>query len=71
MGIFSKGAIMAIISEIRGGKLIITADLDESPSPSSSGKTLLAVTSGGFTRTDLKYQNKPLSISVMATIPNK
>jgi len=62
---------MAITSEIKGNKLIITADLAESPSPSSSGKTLLVVNSGGFFRTDLKFKDKPLSISVTATIPNK
>jgi hypothetical protein len=71
MGIFSKGATMAIISEIKGNKLVITADLDESPSPSSSGKTLLVVNSGGFHRTDLKFKDKPVSVSLTATIPNK
>jgi hypothetical protein len=71
MGIFSKGATMAIVTEIKGNKLVVTADLDESPSPSSSGKTLLIVNSGGFNRTDLKYLGKPVSVSITATIPNK
>jgi len=62
---------MSITAKIEGNKLVIVADLDETPSPSSSGKTLLTVNSGGFMKTDLKYQGKPLSISVTATIPNK
>jgi hypothetical protein len=62
---------MAIVTEIKGNKLVVTADLDESPSPSSSGKTLLIVNSGGFNRTDLKYLGKPVSVSITATIPNK
>lgn len=62
---------MAINSRINGSKLIIEADLEETPSPSSSGKTLLIVNSGGFQRTDLKFQGKPVSISLTATIPNR
>lgn len=46
---------MAIIAEIKAGKLIITADMDGNTS-SKSGKSTILASTGGFTGIgDIKY----------------
>lgn len=54
-------------AEIKDGKLIITIDLQK-PRPSSSGKTMIVASTGGFVVTEATVDSKPVSISVNATI---
>lgn len=56
---------------LKGRTLTIVVELDESPEPSSSGKTLIAATTSGFVKTGESYKGKPLSVSLNVTIPNK
>lgn len=52
-----------------GKSLIITLPLNAKPEPSSSGKTLVVCTTGGFKLTDAKFKGvKPISVSVNATV---
>jgi len=55
--------------KIEDGKLILTAPIDGTPSPSSSGKTLLLASSGGFYRPDgLFHDGKQVAINFVACI---
>jgi len=49
-------------------KLIITIDLNQKPEPSTSGKTLVVASSGGFTKTAAKFKGKEISVSLNATV---
>jgi hypothetical protein len=55
---------------IKGNILTIEIELNGKPPASSSGKTKLAASTGGFTATGIDFLGKPLKLSVMATIPN-
>lgn len=49
---------------------VLTIEIPMSaPTPSSTGRTFVVASTRGFVRTDATVQNKPLSISVNATIP--
>lgn len=53
---------------VNGTKLTVEIDLVEKPEPSSSGKTLIAASTGGFTKTGVQYKGKDLSLNLTATI---
>lgn len=57
--------------EIVDGALVITLPLEKKPRPSASGNTLLVASTGGFTRTDVEVDGRPVSVSVNATIKTK
>jgi hypothetical protein len=58
---------MAIVAEIKGGKLIITADL-ETPTPSASGKTLVVASSRGNRATAAVVDGQPVIVGLNAYI---
>lgn len=55
---------------IKNGVMTITFPLGD-PRPSSSGKTTIVASTGGFAVTTAQVNGKPVSISLNATIPNK
>jgi hypothetical protein len=55
------------ISEIRDNKLFIEIDL-ETPTPSSSGKTLVVASTHGNTVTTAEVDGKPVTIGLNAYI---
>ena len=58
---------MAMTVEIKNGKLRIEIDL-ETPTPSSSGKTLVVASTHGNTVTDVMVDGKPVTIGLNAYI---
>ncbi|NBJ15720.1 MAG: hypothetical protein FNP40_09145 [Dehalobacter sp. 4CP] len=58
---------MAMKVEIRDNKLCIEIDL-ETPTPSSSGKTLVVASTRGNTVTDIEIDGKPVTIGLNAYI---
>ena len=58
---------MAIKAEIKGGKLIITADMQD-PSPSASGKTLVVASSHGNQPTTAMVNGQPVIVGLNAYI---
>jgi len=58
---------MAMKVEIRNNKLCIEIDL-ETPTPSSSGKTLVVASTRGNTVTDVEIDGKPVTIGLNAYI---
>ena len=58
-----------VTATIRDGKLVIEIPLS-TPRPSTSGKTLLVASTGGFAKTQAKTQDgKVISVSINATVP--
>ena len=52
-----------------GKNLIITIALNAKPEPSTSGKTLIVATTGGFKQTEAKTKTgKAISVSINATV---
>jgi len=41
-------AVTNVVHEVKGNKLVITVDLKQDHGPSSSGKTSVVATTGGF-----------------------
>lgn len=60
-------ADMAMLVEIRDGKLCIEIDLEE-PKPSASGKTLVVASTRGNAVTDARIDGKPVTIGLNAYI---
>jgi hypothetical protein len=58
---------MAMNVEIKNGKLCIEIDL-ETPTPSSSGKTLVVASTHGNTVTTVMVEGKPVTIGLNAYI---
>ena len=58
---------MAMTVEINNGKLCIEIDL-ETPTPSSSGKTLVVASTHGNTVTNVMIEGKPVTIGLNAYI---
>lgn len=54
--------------EIKNGKLVITMDMRDPPSPSKSGKTLVVATSSGNQVTTAVVDGKPVTVGVNAYI---
>lgn len=50
--------------------ITIVAPLEE-PTPSSTGKSLLLTSSGGFSKTLTQYKGKQVSLNLVVCIPNK
>jgi hypothetical protein len=55
-------------ARFRKGMLVITLPVIDPPRPSKSGKRLLVATSRGFRRTSVRIGNKPVAVSVNASI---
>jgi hypothetical protein len=53
--------------EITNNALVITLPIG-TVRPSSSGKTLIVATTGGFVPTTAEYDGKPIAVSVNATV---
>lgn len=53
---------------IKDGKLIIELELEKTPQPSSSDKTLMVASTHGNQVTDLKIEGQPVIIGVNAYI---
>lgn len=51
------------------GKLVIEIELEHTPRPSASGKTLVVASTGGFKVTDAVVDGKPVSLSINAIVP--
>jgi hypothetical protein len=58
---------MAMTVEIKNGKLCIEIDL-ETPTPSSSGKTLVVASTRGNAVTSVMVEGKPVTIGLNAYI---
>jgi hypothetical protein len=58
---------MAMTAKIEGNRLVISIDL-ETPTPSSSGKTLVVASTRGNKETDVKIDGKPVVIGLNAYI---
>ena len=56
-----------LTAEIKGGKLIITVDLD-TPTPSASGKTLVVASSRGNAATTATVNGQPVIVGLNAYI---
>lgn len=54
--------------KITGTKLTIEMDLQE-PTASTSGKSLVVASTGGFSPTGAVYKGKPLKLNVTGIIP--
>lgn len=54
--------------EIKDGNLIITIPM-QTPTPSSTGKTLVVASSRGNVKTDAMVNGKPVTIGLNAYIP--
>lgn len=57
---------MATTAEVKGGKLIITTDLDEQGVRSASGKTMVHASTHGNQTTSCMVNGKPLVIGLNA-----
>jgi hypothetical protein len=55
-------------AEIKDGVLIIAIPIQAQPSTSSTGKSLIVATTGGFTATTVQVNGKPVKINVTAII---
>ncbi len=58
---------MALSAKIEGNRLVISIDL-ETPTPSSSGKTLVVASTRGNKETDVMIDGKPVIIGLNAYI---
>ena len=58
---------MATTVEVKGGKLVITMDL-QTPQPSASGKTLVVASTHGNLATTAVVDGKPIIVGVNAYI---
>lgn len=52
---------------VKGDKLVVEIPL-QTPSPSTSGKTLVVATTSGFQLCDAKVNGKPVKVSLTAII---
>ncbi len=59
---------MGMQAKLEGGKLVITIDVEATPRPSASGKTLVVATSGGNQATAVQVQGQPVVVGVNAYI---
>jgi hypothetical protein len=59
---------MALKCEIKGKKLVIEIDMEDTPTPSSSGKTLVVASSMGNMVTTATVNGKPVTIGLNAYI---
>jgi hypothetical protein len=57
---------MATIVEVKGGKLIITLDMNETGERSTSGKTMVHASTHGNIATSVIVNGKPLVVGVNA-----
>lgn len=55
-------------AEIKGNKLIITIDMNLTPVPSASGKTLVVASSHGNQQTTATINGKPVIVGLNAYI---
>jgi hypothetical protein len=55
-------------ARLRKGMLNVTLPVIDPPKPSKSGKRLLVATTHGFRRTGVRIGNKPVAVSVNASI---
>jgi hypothetical protein len=53
-------------AEIKNGKLIVTIEVNETPTPSASGKTLVVASSRGNRATAATVDGKPVIIGLNA-----
>lgn len=53
---------------LKGNVLTVEITLDTEPRVSSTGKSLLAASTGGFANTGLKYLDKPISFGANAIL---
>ena len=54
--------------EIKGNKLVIEIEMEDPPSPSASGKTMVVASSRGNVVTTAMVNNKPVTIGLNAYI---
>ena len=55
-------------AKIKEGKLIVEVEVIQPPRPSTSGKTLIVSSTGGFVATEAMINGQPVSVSLNATI---
>ena len=68
---FGGSRTLTLEAKIVSGKLTIKVDVDESGVPSSTGKTLLHVSTGGFISVPIVIDKKPARLNLMVTTQNK
>jgi len=61
---------MAMSATVKGKKLIIEIDMNETPTPSASGKTLVCASSHGNMATTATVNGKPVIVGLNAYIRN-
>ncbi len=54
--------------KINGNKLLVELDINETPEPSRTGKTLILASTGGFTPSGVRHQGKDVKINVTAIV---
>lgn len=59
---------MALKCEVKGKKLIVEIDMEDTPTPSSSGKTLVVASSRGNMVTSATVNGNPVTIGLNAYI---
>lgn len=57
-----------MIAKIVNGVLVIELPLEAKPRPSTSGKTLVVATTGGFRTSEAEVNGQKVAISVNATV---
>lgn len=62
---------LALTAKLASGKLTIVVDISKKGVPSSTGKTLLHVNTGGYTNLPLEIDGKPARLNMMVTTPNQ
>ena len=59
---------MAVEAKVDGRKLVLTVDLESTPHPSASGKTLVVASSHGNQATTAMVDGKPIIVGVNAYV---
>ena len=62
---------LALTAKLVSGKLTIVVDISKKGVPSSTGRTLLHVNTGGFTNLPIEIDGKPARLNMMVTTPNQ
>jgi len=64
----TEGEKMSMKAEIKGTTLVVTIDMETTPRPSASGKTLVVATSSGNQATAATVNGQPVVIGLNAYI---
>lgn len=65
---YSRGGLVMVTAEIKGGNLVITVPMNPSPVASASGKTMVVASSHGNISTTATVNGQPVTVGVNAYI---